>query len=89
MVNWLKKLSWDVYLIIFYICIFLVFLVIIDFLYVAISYKHRKINFMQPVILLRLALYLSVTILYIPFTGKPTIPYITQCFRVVLFDIGV
>lgn len=34
------------YLIIFYICIFLVFFVIIDFLYVAISFKHKKFSFM-------------------------------------------
>lgn len=44
-VYWLKKLSWDVYIIIFYILIFLVFVIIIDFLYVAISYRHKKVSF--------------------------------------------
>lgn len=69
-VYWLQKLSWDVYIIIFYICIFLVFIVIIDFLYVAISFKHKKFSFMQPIQILRIASILISTILYIPISGN-------------------
>lgn len=57
-------------MIIFYIAIFLVFVVIIDFLYVSISFKHKKFSFMQPVQLLRIASILIQTILFIPITGK-------------------
>jgi hypothetical protein len=41
-VYWLKKLTFDIYIIIFYVCIFLIFLIIIDFIYVAYSFKNRK-----------------------------------------------
>ena len=44
-VYWLQKLSWEVYIIIFYIVVFLVFVIINDFLYVAISYRHKKLSF--------------------------------------------
>eukprot|EP00347_Sterkiella_histriomuscorum_P000937 403373955 len=67
-VYWLQKLSWDVYIIIFYIAIFLVFIIIMDFLYVAISFKHKKFSFMQPVQILRIASILIQTILFIPIT---------------------
>ncbi len=73
-VYWLQKLSLDVYIIIFYICIFLVFLVIIDFLYVAISYKHKRFSFMQPIQILRFSSTLLMTILFIPITGTSTLP---------------
>lgn len=48
-VFWLEQLTWDVYIIIFYIALFLVFLVIMDFLYVSIAARHKKFSFMQPI----------------------------------------
>lgn len=77
-VYWLEKLTWDVYVIILYICIFLIFLVIIDFLYVSISFKHKRYSFMQPIQLLRVALILITTILYVPINGKNTSFYCLQ-----------
>ncbi len=69
-VYWLEKLSFDVYVIIFYIIIFLIFVAIIDFLYVSITYKHKRYSFMQPIQILRVFSMLIVSILYIPITGK-------------------
>jgi hypothetical protein len=69
-VYWLKSLSWDVYLIIFYICVFLVFLIVIDFIYVAIFFRMRRLNFMQPVHLLKTAFGILVPVLIIPISGK-------------------
>ena len=71
-VYWLERLSWDVYIIIFYICVFLVFVIIIDFLYVAISYRHKKFSFTQPVQILKIACLLIVTVLFIPIVCKMT-----------------
>jgi len=76
-VYWLKKLSWDVYIIIFYVCIFLIFLIVIDFLYVAYSYKHRKLQFMWPIQILRTAFHLISTIFFIPMLGNLSFLY---CF---------
>jgi len=67
-VYWLQKLSWEVYIIIFYIVVFLVFVIIIDFLYVAISYRHKKLSFTQPIQILKIAFLLIVTVLFIPIT---------------------
>ena len=70
-VYWLRRLSWDVYIIIFYIIIFLVFVVIIDFLYVAISFRQKKgVSFSQPIQILKVACHLIVTILFIPICGN-------------------
>lgn len=69
-VYWLKKLKFDIYVIIFYIVIFLVFLVILDFLYVAITFKHKRYSFAQPIQILRIAIILIVSILYIPILGN-------------------
>ena len=63
-------MTWDVYIIIFYICIFLVFVIIFDFLYVSISFRHKKFSFTQPIQILKIACMLIVTILYIPITSK-------------------
>ena len=48
-VYWLEKTTWNVYIIIYYVCIFLIFLVLIDFIYVAYCYRNRKFPFAWPV----------------------------------------
>jgi hypothetical protein len=68
-VYWLEKVSFDVYIIIYYVCIFLIFVVIIDFIYVAYSYNQRKFAFIWPIQLLKLACIIMTTIIYIPLLG--------------------
>ena len=65
-VFWLEKLSWDVFIIAFYMGIFVVFLIIVDFLYVSYSYKTKKFSFVWPMQILRIACLLLTTILFIP-----------------------
>jgi hypothetical protein len=48
-VYWLERLSWNVYIIIFYVVLFLVFLVLFDFLYVSITFRMKKLSFQQPI----------------------------------------
>lgn len=50
---------------------FLVFLIIIDFLYVSISFRHKKISFTQPIQILKVACQLVVSVLFIPIIGNP------------------
>ena len=49
LVYWLERVSWDVYIIIYYVSIFLLFLILIDFIYVAYCYKQRKFPFLWPI----------------------------------------
>lgn len=60
------------YVIIFYIAVFLVFVVLLDFFYVAISFRHKKFSFTQPVQILKAACQLIVSILFIPIVSKST-----------------
>ena len=80
MVYWLKKLSFDIYVIIFYIIIFLIFVIIIDFLYVSITFKHKRYSFMQPIQVLRVASILIVTILFVPIVGKLIFTHFAEFF---------
>ena len=48
-IYWIKKLTFDIYIIIFYVTIFLIFLIMIDFIYVAYSFKNRKFQFIWPI----------------------------------------
>ena len=72
LVYWLEKMSWDVYIIIYYVCIFLLFLIIIDFVYVAYCYKNRKFPFIWPIQILRHSCTLISTIFFIPLMGNHT-----------------
>lgn len=71
----MRKLSWDIYIIIFYIKVFLVFMVILNFLYVAISYRMKRLTFMQPVHSLRMTCSLMTTVAFIPVTSKHYVRY--------------
>lgn len=59
-------MSWDVYIIVYYISIFLIFFIIINFIYVAYCYKQRKFPFTWPIPLLKYSCNLIVTVLFIP-----------------------
>ena len=76
------------YLIIFYICIFLVFVIIIDFLYVAIASKHKKSSFTQPVQILRITCHLIATVLFIPFIGKLTLLFNTYWLEEIFLSLS-
>jgi hypothetical protein len=79
-----------VYIIIFYIMVFVVFVIIIDFLYVSISYRHKKISFTQPIQLLKIACLLIVTVLFIPITGITRItPHLYPAVRVLPVALGL
>jgi hypothetical protein len=67
---WLEYVSWDVYIIVYYISIFLIFFIIINFIYVAYCFKQRKFPFTWPVPLLKVSCNLIVTVLFIPLLGK-------------------
>lgn len=67
-VYWLEGLKWDIYIIIFYVCLFLVFVILLDFLYISISFKLKKLNFSQPIQLLNTVCGLLVSLLFIPFS---------------------
>ena len=48
-IYWIEQLSWDAYIIVYYVAIFFIFMVLIDFVYVAYCYKARKFPFLWPV----------------------------------------
>lgn len=69
-VYWLKHLTWDTYIVVFYASVFLVFVVLIDLVYLALSAKLKKPLYNQPISLFRTAMKLLVPILIIPLSGK-------------------
>lgn len=58
------------YLITFYICACLVILVIINIVYVAISFSKNKFSVMWPLGLLRALISFLVTVLFLPIFGN-------------------
>lgn len=86
-VPWLDKMNQVSYLVIFYICVSVVSLVILDLFYVKYSQQRRKYNFAWPIQSLRTASFLLRTILFIPFLCTNSIPIILfSNFRI---DVGV
>lgn len=69
---WLEQVSWDVYVIVYYIAIFLLFFILINFIYVAYCFRQRRFPFTWPIPLLKHSCNLIVTILFIPLLGKKT-----------------
>ena len=63
-------MTWDIYVILFYVSIVLIFFIIINFIYVAYSFRQRKFPFTWPIPLLKYACNLLVTILFIPLLGN-------------------
>ena len=69
-VYWLEKVNWNIYIIIVYVCVFLIFFIAVNFIYVAYCYSQRKFPFAWPIPLLRYTCNIIVTILFIPILGK-------------------
>lgn len=70
--RWVFTLSFELYLVIFYICIFLVFVLVVDIVYVSLSFTRKKFIFIWPLSLLKFISSLIVTILFMPFIGLLT-----------------
>jgi hypothetical protein len=68
--TWLAKLDFTSYLVIFYLCLSIVCLVILDVFYVSYSFSKKKFAFVWPMQALRTVCGLFVTVLYLPFLGN-------------------
>jgi len=68
--TWLAKLDMTAYLVLFYLCLAVVCLVILDVFYVSYSFSKKKFAFVWPMQALRTVCGLFVTVLYLPFLGK-------------------
>ena len=66
MVYWLEFVSLDIYIIVYYVTIFFLFFIIINFIYVAYCFKQRKFPFTWPIPLLIYSCNLLVSFLFIP-----------------------
>ena len=58
------------FLVIFYLCVSIVVLVILDVFYVSYSFSQKKFAFVWPMQALRTVCGLFVTVLFLPFLGK-------------------
>ena len=68
-VSWCAQLNFTTYIIVFYLCIFIVCLVILDIFYVSYSFSKKKFAFMWPLSALRSTCGLFVTVLFLPLLG--------------------
>jgi len=66
LVAWLAKLDLTTYIVVFYLCIVLVCLVILDIFYVSYSFQKKKFKFLWPLQALRYICGLFVTVLFLP-----------------------
>jgi hypothetical protein len=60
--------TWTLYLIIFYFCILLIVLTVVDIIYVSYSFSKQRFTVLWPLILLREGVTLSVTVFFLPIT---------------------
>ena len=68
--TWYQKLNFTAYVAIFYICVAVVCVVILDAFYVSYSFSKKKFAFVWPMQVLRTISGLFVTVLYLPFLGN-------------------
>jgi len=68
--RWFKEMQWEGFLFIFYPSVFLIILVILVFVCVSFSLKHKKLNFVGPLRFLRLTCEMLKSILFIPILGR-------------------
>ena len=68
--TWYGRLDITAFLVIFYICLSIVVLVILDVFYVSYSFSQKKFAFVWPMQALRTVCGLFVTVLFLPFLGK-------------------
>jgi hypothetical protein len=69
-VYWLERVSFDIYIIVYYVCIFLIFFTIINMAYVAYCFRQKKFPFTWPIPLLKYSCNLITTVLFIPILGN-------------------
>ena len=67
---WLGKMGVNIYIALFYGAILLAFIVIGDFIYVAVSFSQKSFACIWPLKLLRYLCTLIVTVLFLPLIGK-------------------
>ncbi len=72
---WCTFIKWVPYLIIFYTAIGIVVLIVIDIFYAVYTFTNKKIAAMWPLRLLRYALFLLVTIFFMPFACIPILMF--------------
>jgi hypothetical protein len=75
-VPWMDSLDLISYLVIFYLCAFVIACSIIAFLYVSYSSSRLKTSFIWPTNMLRQGCYVIQTVLFIPFLGKSRLLYL-------------
>ena len=68
--TWYGRLDITAFLVIFYICLSIVVLAILDVFYVSYSFSQKKFAFVWPMQALRTVCGLFVTVLFLPFLGK-------------------
>ncbi len=64
--SYFENTTWDVYIIMFYMLLALVFLIIIDIAYVSYSTSRTKFTFSWPLYALRTLILLFTTVLFLP-----------------------
>ena len=64
--QWVFYISSTLYLIAYYLCIFIVLLMIIDIIYVSYSFSKKKFACMWPLTILRQICSLLITVLFMP-----------------------
>ena len=67
--TWYGRLDITAFLVIFYLCLAIVVLVILDVFYVSYSFTQKKFAFVWPMQALRTVCGLFVTVLFLPFLG--------------------
>ncbi|EAS07526.3 PAS domain S-box protein (macronuclear) [Tetrahymena thermophila SB210] len=66
LITYLKNSSWTAYITVFYTCVALVILIIIDIFYISYSFTKKNQAFSWPIYSLRTLLSLIVTVLFMP-----------------------
>ena len=72
LIYWLQMITGEVYVVGFYVCVFIVFLLIIDFLYVSHNYKMKRFSYNWPCQVLSVFCNLLITVMFIPVIGMST-----------------
>ena len=78
--HWCTLLSWNAYLIIFYIAIFLLLVLILNIIYVSYCFLHKQTTMRWALHLLSFSCGLSISILYFPFLGTQIFLRINRTF---------
>ena len=70
---WFKYLNWTPFVIVFYSGIFIIIIVVLDIIFISYSISKKKSSIRWPLVVLRVAFSLFVTVLYIPLLCKSSI----------------